>query len=282
MEMKLFSIISILVLGTPVVMGFPGVIRVAPANKTMFNSSTSIPPQVTAPVNITLATSSIGCAPQVTASPDQASINAGEFVFTIVNSHTAPVVTMHGHGAGGPPALGKDNEPHTMSQGQTDTFAVPTGWSGRVAMFEDGYQKVLDRATLLEGSFMINQDRALIALDVSYVDAFTVPMVCECNGVVALGCNLNLNDICPKNLTLNAKTCMNPNRELLHGAPAYNPFEACKAMAYTYPTDDEATKYDMAGCSRSTTCCIGTACKPHPGQMLCPAGDGHTRPCATP
>lgn len=36
-------------------------------------------------------------------------------------------------------------------------------------MFEDGYNKILDRATLLEGSFMVNQGSARIALDVSYV-----------------------------------------------------------------------------------------------------------------
>ncbi|KAI0882835.1 uncharacterized protein GGS22DRAFT_190815 [Annulohypoxylon maeteangense] len=272
--MKLLSTTSILALGTPIVMGLPRGAAV--------ESSISIPPRVTGLVNVRQATSTVGSAPQVTPAPDQAAADTGNFMVTLVNSHTAPVVTIHAHGAGGPAAVGKDSEPHTMSRGQTETFAVPTGWSGRVAMFEDGYEKILDRATLLEGSFMVNQGSARIALDVSYVDAFTVPMVCECNNVVALGCNLNLNDICPKNLTLNAKTCKNPNREVLHGAPAYNPFEDCKAMAYTYPQDDLATKYDMPGCSRSTTCCIGTACKPHPGQKLCPAGDGQTRPCATP
>ncbi|KAI1214180.1 uncharacterized protein F4807DRAFT_455825 [Annulohypoxylon truncatum] len=263
-------------------MGLPGCIAEASANQAMLNSSISIPPHVTGPVNTTQANSTVLNAPQVTPAPNQATVEAGEFMFTLVNSHTAPVVTIHAHGAGNPGAVGKDNEPHTMSRGQTDTFAVPTGWSGRVAMFEDGYQKILDRATLLEGSFMVNQGSARIALDVSYVDAFTVPMVCECNDVVVLGCNLNMNDICPQNLTLNAKTCKNPNREVLHGAPAHNPFGACKGMAYTYPQDDLATKYDMPGCSRSTTCCIGTACKPHPGQTLCPAGNGQTRPCATP
>ncbi|KAI0893798.1 hypothetical protein F4806DRAFT_136232 [Annulohypoxylon nitens] len=279
MNTKLLSITSVLALGAPIVAALPGGRAEASTNKKMLNSSISIPPCTTAAMDSIQATSTAAIAPQVT-EPPQATAEAGEFMFTLINSHTAPVVTIHAHGAGQPGAVGKDTQPHTMSQGQTDTFAVPTGWSGRVAMFEDGYNKILDRATLLEGSFMVNQGSARIALDVSYVDAFTVPMVCECNGAVALGCNLDMNGNCPQNLSLNAKTCMNPNRDHLKGAPAYNPFEACKGMAYTYPQDDLATKYDMPGCSRSTTCCIGTACKPHPGQMLCPAGNGQTRPCA--
>lgn len=51
-------------------------------------------------------------------------------------------------------------------------------------------------------------------------------------------------------------------------------------MAYTYPTDDTATKVDLPGCSRSTTCCIGTACRPHPGQLKCPVKDGYAEECA--
>ncbi|KAI1088153.1 hypothetical protein F5B19DRAFT_499313 [Rostrohypoxylon terebratum] len=272
------KVLFILALGAPIVTGLPGGRTEASINRQIFNSSISIPPFTIGVVNNTQTTSTAGVAPQVTA-PPQAIVEGGNFVFTLINFHTAPVVTIHAHGAGQLGAVGKDDQPHTMSQGQTDTFAVPTGWSGRVAMFEDGYNRIIDRATLLEGSFMTNQGSAHLAVDVSYVDAFTVPVVCECNGAVFLGCNLDMNGNCPQNLSLNAKTCMNPNRDHLIGAPAHNPFEACEGMAYTYPQDDLATIYDIPGCSRSTTCCIGTACKPHPGQMLCPAENGQTRSC---
>ena len=127
--MKFLSSTSMLTLGTPIVMGLPGMIRQVPANSAAANSSISIPPLVTGPADITQTTSTVGSAPQVTPAPDQATADSGEFIFTLINSHTAPVVTIHGHGAGNPPAVGKDNEPHTMSQGQTDTFAVPTGVS---------------------------------------------------------------------------------------------------------------------------------------------------------
>ncbi|KAI1371708.1 Osmotin, thaumatin-like protein [Hypoxylon crocopeplum] len=227
--------------------------------------------------------SSVSVAPQPTATTNQAPPSDGNFMFTVVNSHTAPVSTFHEEGAGSPTVIRNNNPANTIAPGETVTFAAPTGWSGRLAMFEDGYgDKVLDRGSLLEGSFMkFPSGDAVMALDVSYVDGFTVPMVCECNQTIVLGCNLNLNDVCPKELQLNAKTCKNPYRDQ-HTPPTSeeNVFRDCETMAYTYPTDDLATKVDIAGCSRSTTCCIGTACKPHPGQTLCPAEGGYAKACA--
>ncbi|KAI1405334.1 hypothetical protein F4819DRAFT_482852 [Hypoxylon fuscum] len=148
-------------------------------------------------------------------------------------------------------------------------------------MYEDGYD-VLNRASLFEGSFIPDvSGSAVMAVDVSYVDGFTIPMVCECNNHVVLGCNLNLHDMCPEELKLNEKTCINPYRENIE-APEENIFEACAEIAYTYPTDDLATKVDIGGCGNNISCCMGTACKPHPQQKLCPAADGHAQECASP
>ncbi|KAI2606564.1 Osmotin, thaumatin-like protein [Hypoxylon sp. NC1633] len=223
---------------------------------------------------------SVQAAPHPTAMPKQAVPDGGNFVFTVVNSHTAPVSTMHVVGAGSPTAIRKSNEASTIAPGETVSFAAPTGWTGRMAMYEDGYE-VVDRASLLEGSFMVfPQGEAVMALDVSYVDGFTVPMVCECNESVVLGCNLDLNEVCPKDLLVNAKTCINPYRDNpIPPSSEVNIFRDCERMAYTYPTDDLATKVDIAGCSRSISCCIGTACKPHPDQTVCPARDGHAHEC---
>ncbi|KAI0850569.1 Osmotin, thaumatin-like protein [Daldinia vernicosa] len=204
----------------------------------------------------------------------------GDFVFTVINSHTAAVSTLHQAGAGSPTATRVDNPANTIAPGDTITFAVPTGWFGRLAMYEKGFD-VVDRATLLEGSFFMDSGHAMMAMDVSYVDAFTVPMVCECDNKVQFGCNLNLQEICPKHLQLNGKTCANPYRDDPQHPPGpENIFQDCRGMAYTYPTDDLATKVDLPGCSRSTTCCIGTACRPHPGQLKCPVKGGYAQECA--
>ncbi|KAI1410893.1 hypothetical protein F5Y13DRAFT_191973 [Hypoxylon sp. FL1857] len=247
--MKPFSARPIRGLGIPLAVGLLTTAQGLFLNTTMVTSYGSAP-QVTASATTTWATPSVESAPQVTAPATQAVPDNSNYTVTLINSHTAPVVTIHGQGAGSPTAVGKDNEPHTMSQSETATFALPTGWSGRVAMYEDGYIGDLDRATLLEGSFVKGaSQQAVIALDVSYVDGFTVPLVCDCNNTVVIGCNLDLHPMCPDDSKRNAKQCANPNREFKVGVPPTNPFKDCQGLAYTYPQDDLATKYDIAGCS---------------------------------
>ncbi|OTB15904.1 hypothetical protein K445DRAFT_300703 [Daldinia sp. EC12] len=232
---------------------------------------------------VTLATLTTVVVPPTETPAPQVSAAVGladNFVFTVVNSHTAAVSTLHEVGAGSPTATRIDSPGNTIAPGETITFTVPTGWFGRLAVYENGYD-IAGRGTLLEGSFFMNGDHAAMAMDVSYVDAFTVPMVCECADKVQLGCNLNLHEICPKDLQLNGKTCANPYRDdPQHPPGAENIFKDCRGMAYTFPTDDLATKVDLPGCSRSTTCCIGTECRPHPGQLKCPMKDGYARECA--
>ncbi|KAI0160962.1 hypothetical protein GGR52DRAFT_576374 [Hypoxylon sp. FL1284] len=171
----------------------------------------------------------------------------GDFVITLANLHTAAIMTANG------------DQQAIVAPQETNIFVIPTGWSGRVAMYEQGYV-ISDRASLLEASFLADSSGdAVMAIDVSYVDAFTVPIVCKCNGEVALGCNVDFNPTCPQDLKLNDKTCMNPYRDE-QGVPSDNIFGACAGMAYTYPTDDQASKMDIPGCSRNLDCCVGTAC----------------------
>ncbi|OTA91085.1 hypothetical protein M434DRAFT_33003 [Hypoxylon sp. CO27-5] len=264
-------------------MGLLAAAQGLPVNATTIASPIGDLPQVTDPANPTLIASAVGNPPQVTAQPTQWIPSSDNYTVTLINSHTAGIVTMHGQGVGSPTAIRQENDALTISRSGTATFALPTGWTGRVALFEDGYSDILNRATLLEGSF-INATLlgpAVIALDVSYVDAFTVPLVCECNNTIVFGCNLDLHNMCPPNATMNAKTCANPNRDFKVGVPPSNPFQDCQGLAYTFPQDDLATKYNITGCSRQITCCIGTACRPHPGQVLCPMADGLAQACAT-
>ncbi|KAI0140012.1 hypothetical protein F4776DRAFT_571493 [Hypoxylon sp. NC0597] len=280
--MKSFSTKLIPALGIPIAMGILAAAQGVPLNTTTMASPVG-PPQLIDPANTTFITSTVGNLPQVTAQPTQSIPSTDNYTVTLINSHTAAVVTLHAQGENSPTAIRQENDAHTIGRSETATFAIPTRWTGRVAMFEDGYSDIQNRATLLEGSFMnaTTFGPAVIALDVSYVDAFTVPVVCECNNTIVFGCNLDLHNMCPPNATMNAKTCANPNRDFKVGVPPTNPFQDCQGMAYTFPQDDLATKYNISGCSRQITCCIGTACRPHPGQLLCPMGDGLTQACAT-
>ncbi|KAI0183988.1 hypothetical protein EV127DRAFT_312652, partial [Xylaria flabelliformis] len=179
---------------------------------------------------------------------------------TLVNLHTTAIKTMHGQNENSPTAL--YDEGSILEANSTAIFAVPTGWAGRVAIAE-AEVPIRDRASLLEGSFQVQGGvDAQIALDVSYVDGFTVPIVCACGNETVLGCNLNLLETCP--YRVDAGTCINPLRD--GGDPANNIFGECASMAYTFPTDDKATTMGIVGCEKSILCCVGTACAPHPRQ----------------
>ncbi|KAL7628025.1 hypothetical protein AAE478_002221 [Parahypoxylon ruwenzoriense] len=237
--------------------------------------------QVTRAIPTTMTSSFFAQAPKPTATDSRAPPGDGNFIVTMINSHTAAVSTLHGQGAGSPTAIRRVNKHDTIRVGENITFAVPTGWTGRLALYESGHGDFLDRASLLEGSFMADgPGSAVMAMDVSYVDGFTVPIVCECNNTVVFGCNLNLLEKCPKEYLLNQKTCMNPFRDNASlGIDKF--FKDCARIAYTYPTDDLATYMNIPGCSRRITCCIGTACKSHPRQILCPGADGHAEACSS-
>ncbi|RWA04719.1 hypothetical protein EKO27_g10384 [Xylaria grammica] len=216
-------------------------------------------------------------APTTVINPE--TLSRGEYVVTLVNSHTAAISTAHNQNVGSPTALQDGGS--VLEANATAIFAVPTNWAGRVAMAEAGVA-IRDRASLLEGSFIVQEGltKARIVFDVSYVDGFTVPIVCECGGSVVLGCNLNLLNMCPDEYRLNEGTCMNPLRDT--GDHAKNFFKECSALAYTFPTDDRATINGILGCESRIRCCVGTACPPHPRQVLCPAADGTAMRCPEP
>ncbi|KAI1342471.1 hypothetical protein F5Y15DRAFT_412976 [Xylariaceae sp. FL0016] len=117
-----------------------------------------------------------------------------------------------------------------------------------------------------------------MALDVSYADGFTVPIVCGCDGIIKLGCNLDLLAKCPQEYKHGAKSCRNPHRSgLVSGVQ--NLFADCEALAYTYAYDDVATVNGIPGCPTNVTCCVGTACPPHPMQRMCPDQWGVAHHC---
>ncbi|KAI0508487.1 hypothetical protein F5B22DRAFT_649980 [Xylaria bambusicola] len=212
------------------------------------------------------------------AAVNPATLTRGEYVVTLVNSHTADITTAHNQNLGAPTAIQDGGS--IVESGSTAIFAVPTGWAGRVAMAEAGVL-IRDRASLLEGSFIHDEGlgAARIALDVSYVDGFTVPIVCQCNDKVVVGCNLDLLDMCPADYRINYGTCINPHRDEMNIGTNF--FHECAAMAYTFPTDDRATVWGVEGCEASIKCCVGTACAPHPRQVLCPNEYGVAELCVS-
>lgn len=80
-----------------------------------------------APTSAMTKTSSVVEAPQAT--PEASPLADGNFVVTVVNSHTAAISTSHFQGAGSPTAIRHDNERNIVAPDETFSFAVPTGVS---------------------------------------------------------------------------------------------------------------------------------------------------------
>jgi hypothetical protein len=89
---------------------------------------------------------------------------------TIINSHGDAISTSHAHAADGPSAVSGDVAPGTMANGATAAFALPTGWSGNVAINDAGWEITGDDS-LIEASFVVPVDYsvAVADVDVSYV-----------------------------------------------------------------------------------------------------------------
>ena len=111
----------------------------------------------------------------------------------------------------------------------------------------------------IEGSFT----GIMPHVDVSYVDGYSVPIVCSCGGRPVTGCNLELFELstCP---SLQGNTCINMVSRYSDMGPASPFFKFCEGAAYTFPKDDRS---DL-GCrqNRVIDCCVGTSCPAVPRQ----------------
>ncbi|KAI9739456.1 MAG: hypothetical protein M1818_005144 [Claussenomyces sp. TS43310] len=163
----------------------------------------------------------------------------------IVNSWSVPVSITCNQNPGPSPTI----FPGGVVANQT-SYVFPTGWAGMMAI-----GKTLDvRGSKIEVSFVNAVD-----VDISYVDGYSLPITCSCNGGdVIAGCNkplFSLNDCADEDL--DGPVCINtaPN-----AGPALPFFAPCQGLAYTYPYDDTAN-YGNGKCpSNIIDCCVGPSC----------------------
>ncbi|KAI0602005.1 hypothetical protein F4775DRAFT_588824 [Biscogniauxia sp. FL1348] len=239
---------------SPVQTALPSTTTTTVAGLTFFTTSTRPPPTTTT----TNHTHTHTPAPRAIQAPPPL------LHITLVNAHTAPLSTAHASNAGAPAPVRGPTRPGTLAVGATAAFAVPTGWAGRVVVAEaeaDGLG--LGLGSLVEAGFTVWRDFgvAVADVDVSYVDAYTVPIVCSCEGVAVSGCNKDLFALhtCPN---LQHGVCLN---DALHAESATPFFAPCSHSAYTFPADNAANSYGRCQ-NGHITCCVGTACPPGPNQ----------------
>jgi len=72
-----------------------------------------------------------------------------------------------------------------LHNGDTGLLVAPTGWEGAIFINNAQHGMFSDRESLVEGSFAVQQnvaDFALLDIDVSFVNGFSYPIVCRCEG----------------------------------------------------------------------------------------------------
>ena len=156
--------------------------------------------------------------------------------------------------------------PQPAPLGTTTQVVFPTNWAGRI---------VIGKTTDADGSKIEGSTTVWNDVDVSYVDGFSVPIVCSNASAPVTGCNINLWDVSgPCNNTVGQDAvCLNPMQGVADG-PADPWFLPCQGVAYTFPNDNVANDGNTG--TPNVSCCVGTE------EMGCSAplmqGKGNDKP----
>ncbi|KAL8846325.1 MAG: hypothetical protein Q9221_008565 [Calogaya cf. arnoldii] len=160
-----------------------------------------------------------------------------------------------------PPVPGN---PSTGTIGDCDVWSFPPGQNDRVHI--GGGPGAPDSGTLFE--YNVAAGGGFHAMDVSYVEGFSVPMMCtdKSNGFKS-GCGIDLFNVgtCPTGGSAGG-VCKNPQGpggdrdSAVKWCEACSPpdpfFAPCAAAAYTFPTDDDAVD---GGAGLDITCVVGAS-----------------------
>lgn len=175
--------------------------------------------------------------------------NSDSFTIAITNLYGAPLSLAFGSNDYGPKPDGNP-QPTVIGKASATAYTFPTGWAGRISVGKS----LSGSNSLIEASFPGDQWNSV---DVSYVDGYSVPIVCSNNGHAVTGCNIDLwkqGNACASPVD-DGTACHNTAGDY---GPAIQFFKACEGAAYTYPKDDTATNGSVEG--KTITCCVGTAC----------------------
>ena len=198
--------------------------------------------------------STTGQSPTTTAAPSGTNgggAGGGVMTISVTNSYSVALSLDFASNAGAPAPIGNPTAT-TIGQAATTAYSYPTGWAGRIYV-----GKTLNSAnSKIEGSVTGPPD-----MDASYVDGYSVPIICTSAGSTS-GCTIELfgdnGNYCNQtDHSLSDFTiCLNPKVDNDDGTA--DPFFApCAGQAYTFPSDNGANKANVGS---TVNCCIGTAC----------------------
>ena len=174
-----------------------------------------------------------------------------DLTIAITNSYGTQLSLSFGQNSGGPTAIGNPG-PTALANAASTQYSFPTGWAGRVGIGPN----LNPNNSKIEGSYINGTD-----IDVSYVDGYSVPIICTAKGNVVSGCNIELfeqqNIICDTPVA--GPVCLNSAIKIRDNGPPPIFFQACAGKAYTYSNDNMANNASIP--STLITCCIGKSCE---------------------
>ncbi|KAL9080678.1 MAG: hypothetical protein Q9159_007544 [Coniocarpon cinnabarinum] len=191
-------------------------------NSSQITAPITIPGQATISPDVPYSYTSRACAQKPASSAAQ---TTGDLTVNLINSYGVDLSLAYTNGAGS-----ARESPTVLPSGTSTQVLYASGWSGRLVVGIDAYYQ----GSKIEGTY---SNGAPPDIDVSYVDGYSVPIVCsDENHTPKSGCNLELFELgeCED---LHGKTCVNPAVGIDVG-PMPNFFAPCEGAAYTYPKDD--------------------------------------------
>lgn len=199
--------------------------------------------------SVVLGTASGGALdPKATRPPTADTVDfSGDLLLNIVNKQGYALSIFYGSNSG--PSISGNPGSGVLSASATTQLAVPTLYAGRAIIGPDYDVK----ASKIEWNWSNVPD-----VDVSYVDGYSIPITCSCQGVAVTGCNKALwhdGIACPDVV---AGVCYNPEYDVPNG-PANAFFAPCQGSAYTFPNDNGANSWNQCN-SGVIDCCVGPSC----------------------
>lgn len=137
-------------------------------------------PADAASTSVVLGTASGGALdPKATRPPTADKVEfSGDLLLNIVNKQGYALSIFYGSGA--PPSISGNPGSGVLAASATTQLAVPTLFAGRAIIGPDYDVK----ASKIEWNWTNVPD-----VDVSYVDGYSVPITCSCQGTAVTGCN---------------------------------------------------------------------------------------------
>ena len=231
------------------------------SSSSSFSSSSFSSPSFSSPSSSSSASETLVSTQGPTATQDNrgngGNGGSGSLTIAITNSYGTPLSVSLASNVPGP---SPDGNPQPTTLASTTSYTFPIGWAGRISIG----QGLTSVNSLIEASFHgVGVWRT--AVDVSYVDGYSVPITCSAGGHAVTGCNIELFDQegLECDLPLDHGACPNSASHDDDG-PAAPFFAACQGAAYTFPNDNTATDGSVEGLQIS--CCIGTSCPAPPLQ----------------